>query len=233
MSLNKSPKVWRRKCPKCKKPVFHVSKYTRDRYIEQGRTCSSCANAEEVTGRTFGDLTAIKRVKTNGKGRSATWLFKCVCQNLVKKDLHAVKKGSGDNCGCKTISKYHRTSGIVAYAWLFTKFKWACRNRKIKNALTLRDFLEFTTIDKCHYCYAHIYWAKHSTHCGKQPGNNGYHLDRKNTDIGYKKENCVVCCRRCNYGKGTSFTYEEWFGMTSYFRNLYSEMHAPLPTKFA
>ena len=76
--------------------------------------------------------------------------------------------------------------------------------------LTYEEFLEFTKTLRCHYCFAEIDWTK----------DQRYNLDRRNNDIGYTKENCVVCCPRCNYGKSNLFTYDEWYGMTSWFRRI-------------
>jgi len=41
--------------------------------------------------------------------------------------------------------------------------------------------------------------SKDCTYCGK-PGPNG--IDRLDCDKGYEKENCVPCCKHCNYVKG-------------------------------
>lgn len=81
--------------------------------------------------------------------------------------------------------------------------------------ITFKQFLKFTVIDKCHYCCAPIFWAKES----RQANNKGYNLDRKNNDKGYTVNNCVVCCKRCNFGKGFVFTYKQWYKMTESFRN--------------
>jgi hypothetical protein len=43
-------------------------------------------------------------------------------------------------------------------------------------------------------------------------------LDRRDNSLGYVPGNVVVACKRCNYGKSDDFTYEEWLGMTEYFR---------------
>lgn len=213
-------KKWKRICPQCKSEVFHVNEYTRDYYIKQGRLCGSCAKSKDVTGETFGWLTAIKRIKgSKYSGKSALWLFRCVCGKYIIKPIHNVKRGRGDSCGCKHGEKMNKTKGFKEYEWLFTKFKGQCIKRKIKVNISLREFLEFTKIDKCHYCNSIIRWAKHSPDCGKEPENHGYHLDRKDTAMPYNKENCVVCCNRCNYGKSNAFSYEEWYGMTQYLRN--------------
>ena len=212
-------KKWKRNCPKCNSEVFHVNKYTRDYYIKHGRTCRSSAVSVNIAGKTFGYLTAIKRMtETRYDGRSAVWLFRCVCGKEVIKAVHNVKRGRGDNCGCKWGEKMRRTKGVREYEWLFTKFKNQNKKRGIDVNISFAMFLTFTKITQCHYCHAPIYWAKHSPDCGKEPENQGYHLDRKNTVLPYDKENCVVCCNRCNYGKSNAFSYDEWYGMTQYFR---------------
>ena len=88
----------------------------------------------------------------------------------------------------------------------------AVRLRKIEVSLTYEEFLEFTKTSKCFYCDAAVKWKEFSS------GGYGYNLDRKDNSLSYTKENCVVCCKRCNMGKRDTFTFEEWYGMTSYFR---------------
>lgn len=72
--------------------------------------------------------------------------------------------------------------------------------------LTYEEFREFTKHDRCHYCDAKITWAEYNRNA------NGYryNLDRKDNTLGYSKDNLVACCLRCNYGKGFSFSYEQW-----------------------
>jgi hypothetical protein len=212
-------KNWKRNCPKCKCDIFHVEKWTRDKFEREERKCRNCSKHEDVSGKTFGYLTALTKVGKREKCGSATWMFKCVCGNEVIKPINQVKKGNGDNCGCKYKEKLKKSHGFKEYEWLYTKFKNQRKRKGIDINLSLEDFLEFTKIKKCHYCDADINWAKHSTDCGKESENHGYHLDRKDTKSSYEKENCVVCCNRCNYGKSDSFSYDEWFGMTEYLRN--------------
>lgn len=68
----------------------------------------------------------------------------------------------------------------------------------------------FTKIKVCHYCWDEIVWKEHDA--------RRYNLDRKDNRQGYSAENCVVCCSRCNMGKSNMFSYDEWYGMTSYLR---------------
>ena len=65
--------------------------------------------------------------------------------------------------------------------------------------------LDFTKINNCHYCGDDILWVKHTG-----TGQHRYNLDRKDSNKGYSKDNCVVCCKKCNYMKGSEFSYEEF-----------------------
>ena len=91
-------------------------------------------------------------------------------------------------------------------------------HRKLIVDITYSDFLEFTKIDKCHYCIANINWEEYSTINGKF-SSRAYYLDRVDNDLGYLKTNLVVCCTRCNRARSNKFSYAEWWGMTSYFRD--------------
>jgi hypothetical protein len=37
-------------------------------------------------------------------------------------------------------------------------------------------------------------------------------------------KNTVACCKRCNYGKGDRFTFDEWYGMTRYLREQHQKV---------
>lgn len=95
--------------------------------------------------------------------------------------------------------------------------------RKLKNTITYQQFLEFTKIKNCHYCTTSINWNEYGIVNGKLKGRS-YFLDRKDNDLGYIESNCVVCCTKCNLAKGNRYTYQEWYGMTDYFRKLLTEI---------
>lgn len=72
------------------------------------------------------------------------------------------------------------------------------RNAGLKNldfAITYDEYVELVTKD-CHYCGII-----------QERGFNG--IDRKDQTKGYLLENCVSCCKTCNYMKGS--TSEEVF----------------------
>ena len=57
-------------------------------------------NFKDISGQKFGNLTAIKYIKSNDKG-SAIWKCKCNCGNIISVDrTHLVGRGQS-SCGCK------------------------------------------------------------------------------------------------------------------------------------
>jgi hypothetical protein len=94
------------------------------------------------------------------------------------------------------------------FEYLYNLLVASSKRREYACSLTYEDFLEFTKQESCHYCGAPIVWEKYAAR--RKEFSYGNHLDRKDNAQGYSKENCVVCCRRCNWGKGDMFTYDEW-----------------------
>ena len=88
---------------------------------------------------------------------------------------------------------------------LLNSVKSTARNYNHEFTITYEEYIEFTKIPRCHYCKSLINWRPYAE--GKS---NAYYLDRMDNLKGYHKENCVVCCTRCNWSKGSRFSYEEW-----------------------
>jgi len=135
-----------------------------------------------------------------------TTALKRLC-SLCKKELFysctsALNLATRRNSKCDSCSKRGRPSSNkgVPFKGLYNHVVYISKNRNIGNSLTFGEFLEFTKIDKCHYCGNQVTWNAHR-HSGKVY--HGYNLDRKDNDDGYTKNNCVVCCDVCNYMKRT------------------------------
>ena len=150
----------------------------------------------------------------NGKKRKQkVYIFNCsVCGCEIRSQIQHLPKHSGKCVRCSQFNDPFR----AAYNELIRN----CERRKHEITLTYEEFFQFTKIDKCHYCGVKIMWYPHTKNNGKEvSGSRSYKLDRMNNDLGYTNANCVVCCWKCNSSKGNRFTYEEWYGMTAYFRN--------------
>lgn len=81
----------------------------------------------------------------------------------------------------------------------------AKRKKQKEFNLTFEEFMEFVQTKECHYCNKTIKWVKHAG-----TGRYRYNLDRKDSNSGYSKSNCVVCCKECNLMKNAWFSYEEF-----------------------
>ena len=97
---------------------------------------------------------------------------------------------------------------------------WATR-RGTEVDLSYEEFLEFTKVVVCHYCGDPIDWTGRDYNWRKS-FKSGHFLDRKDNTLGYSKDNCVVCCKDCNFGKGDRFSYDEWKVMTAALREFRS-----------
>ena len=156
-------------------------------------------NIIDRVGQRHGKLLIIKRLIVKNSS-CARWLCKCDCGKEVSVLSCNLGLGRGTNsCGCTR----RKTLSLKPYEALY---KSLIRNTKHEINLTYEEFVEFTKIKKCHYCNSEIKWAEFYT----DKNGRAYNLDRKDNLIGYSKENCVVCCAKCNLGKGRIFTYEEW-----------------------
>ena len=97
---------------------------------------------------------------------------------------------------------------------LFNVFKRKTIKDGRDNSLTYEQFLAFTDQKTCHYCTEPVYWADFNL----TKNGSAYNLDRKDNSAGYSSDNCVICCWKCNESKKDNYSYEEWYGMTAYFR---------------
>jgi 5-methylcytosine-specific restriction endonuclease McrA len=148
-----------------------------------------------LIGKTFGKLVVVS---PSGRVKSHR-MWKCRCHCGVEKQIrqeHLISEGTV-SCGC-----FRNTPKLRPYEYLYNRIK------KGKHAVTLsyEEFLEFTKEPKCHYCGAPVRFKTHIY----MEGESATNLDRKDNLLGYSKSNCVVCCKRCNVGKNSNFTYEEW-----------------------
>jgi hypothetical protein len=142
---------------------------------------------------------------TNHKSKAARWLCKCDCGRLHVVLGHILRAGLTKSCGC--LIRCRRTR---PYESAYNNLTHDYKNRGHKVDLTYEEFVAFSNVKLCHYCWAEVGWAPYD--------GSRIHLDRKDNTLGYSTQNCVVCCKRCNFGKNRYFTYEEWWGMTEFFR---------------
>ena len=144
---------------------------------------------------------------TRGSAGAAKWFCKCDCGNTHSVLGYVLIMGKTKSCGCMRYSNSgHRLRPYEASYHNLRDHK----NRGYKVELTYEEFVKFSNTKTCHYCCAKVGWMPY--------GDQTYHLDRVDNSGPYSVNNCVVCCKRCNYGKGRHFTYAEWMAITEIFR---------------
>lgn len=160
-------------------------------------SCGSCPRVDNLTGRRFGKLTVVRWVPSGatGRGRGGKWLCQCDCGNEVLLFPSFLTRGLNRGCGCGRFGP--RPDNFRA---TFNRYRVGARERGLAWELTQNDFLRLTSLD-CHYC-------------GVAPGNvAGYFvfsgIDRLDNDRGYSVDNCVPCCKTCNFAK-RDLPYDDW-----------------------
>lgn len=174
-------------------------------------------DAIDETGNVYGRLVVIRRAKGprwNGKQRGAWWL--CLCNCGKYKTVHGkhLRDGGTKSCGClkeEEISRFKEMiakepSSAAAHSY-YSNYRSKARRRKIQFDISEEEFIEITTT-KCHYCGS----SPEHKYNPSEKYNGGYianGIDRKDSMLGYTKDNIVPCCSACNFAKGT-MTYEEF-----------------------
>lgn len=89
------------------------------------------------------------------------------------------------DCANKRMSGKN-SSNYIHGSTLFPMYRNNARKRNIEFKLTPDQFIKICP-SFCYYC-----------------GNESKGIDRKYSNIGYIKENCVPCCSKCNFIKNTT-----------------------------
>ena len=96
-------------------------------------------------------------------------------------------------------------------------------------SITYDDYLQIAESNPlCHYCEAPIVWQEYRRK--ESSGGNGSNLDRKDSSVGYTVGNVVACCGRCNYAKGTHFSYDQWVHIGKLIKSWGSDEYVGTPT---
>ncbi len=164
----------------------------------------------DLTGQKFGKL-IVNGFSHFDKHHHSHWTCRCECGTIKSIARNALICNLTKSCGC-----YHKT--VTRLRPFESRYNYLLNFNQTSDIveITYEDFVKFTNTKNCHYCTAIIPWTAYQGN-GKK-GNNSYYLDRMDNSKGYTLDNCVVCCPRCNKGKGFSFTYQQWYKMTEPFR---------------
>ena len=174
-----------------------------DRYLNRG---------SNIVGQRFGRLVVIRKDKLrrspSGEGRRY-YLCKCDCgkEKVIRKNNLIHKHRPTKSCGCIPIEKSRQRQrlsyGEASFNALYLSYKHDAKYRNLVFELNKEQFKKITK-ENCHYCGtkpAKEYSRKDQS--GKEfYGDYVYNgIDRINNNEGYIIQNCVPCCKECNYFK--------------------------------
>lgn len=155
-------------------------------------------NTVDITGEQFGRFTVLYESKKRNKGRNVYWVCSCVCGN--KKDIegYSLRSGNTKSCGCLHRDMLRLKYGEATFNKLYDSYIRSAEKRKIKFSLTKEEFEKLTRLN-CYYCGS---VPSQIAMNNRSYGNYIYNgVDRKNNNLGYSVNNCVSCCKMCNYMK--------------------------------
>jgi hypothetical protein len=163
----------------------------------------------------YGKLTILSIEKSKNGRRQVNTICDCgATKTLALKDII---RGGTKSCGCLKRELLKETNKILGHSCRLAAgemgFKHVLKSYKRQAMEFDREFLltdeQFRVLTKgnCYYCdckpakIRKIY-AKTNTEQGNKHGEYVYNgVDRVDNAKGYTLENCVSCCRRCNYLK--------------------------------
>lgn len=159
-------------------------------------------DTNNVTDIRFGNLIAIKPLRTGGRHRGIVWLWKCDCGKEIERVTSDIKRGHQRSCGCmkKEIlsSLRKKLPGQSAFNILFASYKQKADERNLVFELLEKEFITLTK-QNCYYC------GISPSQLFIRPGMNGGYsyngIDRVDNTKGYTLDNCVSCCKKCNRAK--------------------------------
>lgn len=158
--------------------------------------------ARDLTNLKFGKLTVIK-LSPQETTVNKKWLCICDCGKEKVVLGFSLVTGGTKSCGCL----YSRLPpGGAAKNKLFDARKRDALKRLIAFELTKEEFFELTQ-QPCHYCDQ---IPAQTIACEFAHGAFIYNgVDRVDNNYGYTINNCVACCKACNYAKhmGTAQDY--------------------------
>ena len=168
-----------------------------------------------IEGLKFNYLTIIEIDENFNKNSGRYWKCKCICGSYRSATYTALKNGLIKSCGCMAYKEKHANQKFEPQEASFrakaTNYKALAKLRNIIWDLSIEECV-FLLKGNCYYCKkspSNKFNVINSNRGDKylkieekEKYNINYNgIDRKNNNIGYKKNNVVSCCSDCNTAK--------------------------------
>lgn len=173
-----------------------------------------------LTGQKYSKLTVLDPAPSQD-GRT-TWKCQCECGiiKIVKTDN--LRDGSTKSCGCwndeqRSARAEKMYSKIIKYVPQEASARRVWKKRY--SEMPFEDFFKLSQ-QNCFYCKTlpsnlsnNAKTDKNSSEYAKTNGDFAYNgLDRIDNNLPHSKDNCVPCCKYCNYAKRerTTEEFKQW-----------------------
>lgn len=163
-------------------------------------------SGKDYSGKKFGMLTIIRRDFSSRRDHNPYWLCKCDCGLDTVVSINNLKSGETVSCGCFRLEQTKKRAkklntknpGESAFQSVKYTYKFNANKRDIDFELTDDEFKGFI-FKNCGYCDAAPSNKSKNRYGHGDVIYNG--IDRVDNNLGYKKENCITCCKNCNRAK--------------------------------
>lgn len=148
--------------------------------------------------------------------RGGYWNCECDCGSFDAINASSLLCGNSRSCGC--IKNLNFKKGEAAFRMLIYAYKASAKRRKYQFKLGIEE-CRVLFLGNCYYCNTS------PKRIFKTPGLNGgfiYNgIDRIDNTKDYIIDNCVSCCKRCNFAKQsmTIIEFKKWI------RNVYKNLN--------
>lgn len=157
-------------------------------------------NPEDRVGEVYGRLTitSYSHTKELGKNKKRYFNCVCVCGKTTTSALADLRVGKVNSCGCFSKEVRSLKNGEAAFNKVWSSYKNHARRRNYSFNLTKEEFKTLVQ-ENCDYCGAE---PSNVFSSGSNTGKYTYNgIDRVENSQGYSIDNCVPCCKTCNYAK--------------------------------
>lgn len=144
-------------------------------------------------------LLLIQYSKGKGAKKRLYYLCKCDCGKETEVRWEYIQSGEIKSCGCKMRDRRISIKRSTINK-LFLLYKASAKKRGLLFEFNLEEFEEITQMP-CEYCKDSPSNFKLSPNKITEKPYFYTGIDRVDNGKGYTKDNCVPCCKKCNFMK--------------------------------
>lgn len=163
---------------------------------------------EQEKGMTYNGCIVLEYHQYNDSRKKPELKCQCHCGNIFVARASHIRVGAVRSCGCLKRLQL----GEACFNRLYSNYQRRAKERNLIWNIGQEEFLELTSRE-CFYCGLKPSQIIHRTKKNKYNGSYTYNgIDRVNNALGYEPNNCVPCCKACNWHKGPTelTTLIEW-----------------------